>query len=253
MTTLGSLGIFRGIPTSDAAEVINFIKARVTADQARQVFDNMAKADASLYTENLITSDREKFATRVAQLPDEVMTRLTNGIEQAMDDEIYSVVPLGAAATNINDIFPIAGSLDLGLRNIANAKLDANRYFLLTAIELMYGIDEANSGGRAGSFTNSQYPSALFAGEIELKQNGRSIIRKQSLGMFFKGIQSTNSHLNVSSITNVYQGRAVHVLHNPKWIYPQQALKGVMEWAVAPGAVNSYLKIRLIGVSNERA
>lgn len=252
MSTLGSLGIFRGIPQADAADVINFIKGRVSADQARSVIDNMTKADAALYSENLLTTDREKFQTRIAQLPEEVMARLANGIEQAMDDEIYSVVALGASATNINDLFPADGALSVGLRNIANAKLDANKYFLLTGIELMYGIDATNSG-KSGTFTTAQYPAALFNGEFELKQNGRSLIKKQSLSLFFKGIQSTDSHLNSSSITNIYQGRAVHVLHNPKWIYPQQALKGIMEWAIAPGAANSYLKIRLIGVSNERA
>ncbi len=252
MTTLGSLGIFRGIPSTDAADVINFIKARVSADQARQVIDNMAKADLSLYTENMLTTNREKFQARIAQLPVEVMERLANGVEQAMDDEIYSVVALGSSATSISDLFPQDGALSLGLRNISNAKLDANKFFLLTAIELMYGIDASNSG-KTGTYTTAQYPASLFCGELEIKQNGRSIVRKQSLGMFFNGIQSSDSHLNTTSQTNIYQGRALYVLHNPKWIYPQQALKGTMEWPAAPGAANSYLKIRLIGVSNERA
>ena len=252
MTPLGSLGTFRGIPSAEAADIINYIKSRVTPDQARQVIDNLSKSDASLYRENSLTTDREKFQARISQLPEEVMMRLSNGIEQACDDEIYSVLALGSSATNINDLFPPAGSLDTALRNIANAKLDANKFFLLTAIELMYGIDATNSG-KTATFTTCQYPASLFNGEFELKQNGRTIIKKQSLSMFFKGIKSTDSHLNSTSITNVYHERTLHVLHNPKWIYPQQALKGIMEWAVAPGAANSYLKIRLIGVSNERA
>lgn len=67
--------------------------------------------------------------------------------------------------------------------------------------------------------------------------------------MFFNGIQAAT----VTNADNVYQARNIHKLNNPKWLYPQQEIKCSMEWGHAGGAANSYLKLRLIGVVNERA
>lgn len=198
-----------------------------------------------------LATSRSKYIEKMEDIPNPVVkNRILSNQDQLNDSEIYSVVALGATATAINDLFAPDGAKVVGLRNIANQKLDAEKYFLVSAIEILYGIDAADSGYSA-TFATCPIPDALFNGELEITQNGRRIFSKQSMGAFFTGI--TASSIAVGPLTALANGKAIVKLDNPKWVYPQEELKARMEWGHHCGAANSYVKIRLIGTVNERA
>ena len=198
-----------------------------------------------------VATSRSNYISRLAQLPADVMNNITTNQDQLNDAEVYSVVALGATATTITDLFAPDGAKVVGQRNIANQKLDAGKWFLVHAIEILYGIDAVNTTGVAATFGFAPIPAALYNGELEISQNGRKIFSKQSMGAFFTGIVA--SAVAVGPLGSTYNGRAILTLDNPKWIRPQEELKGRMEWAAVPGAANSFIKIRLIGTVNERA
>ena len=200
------------------------------------------------YLENKLSTSRQKYEARLDLLPQEIRDRIESGVDQLCDSEIYSVVALGASLTSITDLFAPDGAKTVGLRNISNQKIDADKYFLLCAIEILYGVDAANSGKTATFGALVDIP-ALYDGEFELTQNGRKIVPKQSMHLFFNGVA-----VGKTDLSTVIYNRSIFVLDNPKFLVPQQELKGTMEWGVTPGAAaNSFVKIRLIGTVNERA
>lgn len=198
-----------------------------------------------------LATSRSKFIDKINEIKSEVVRRsILDNEAQLNDFSIYSVVALGATATAINDLFAPDGAKVVGLRNIANQKLDAEKFMLVHQLEILYGIDAANSGHSA-TFGFEPIPAELFNGELEITQNGRKIFSKQDMGGFHTGVASTA--IAVGPLTAVANGRAILTLDNPKWINPQEEIKGRMEWGTHPGAANSYVKIRLIGTINERA
>ena len=198
-----------------------------------------------------LATSRSMFLDNMEQLPFEIQTAVNSKQQKLNDSEIYSVVALGAALTSINDLFAPDGAKVVGVRNIANQKIDAGKYFMVSGIEILYGIDIVNATGAAANFGSAPIPAAVFNGELTIEQNGRKIFSKQSMACFFTGITSTS--IAVGPLTALANGRAIITLDNPQWIEPQVELKGRMEWAAAPGAASSFIKIRLIGTVNERS
>lgn len=198
-----------------------------------------------------LATSRSKFITKLVELPVKIQELIRTNQNQLNDGEIYSVVALGAAATSLNDLFAPDGAKVVGVRNIANQKLDAEKHFLVSGIEIQYGIDAVNADGCGATFGFEPIPAKVFNGELEITQNGRKIFSKQSMGGFMTGVVA--SSIAVGPLTAVANGRAIIKLDNPKWINPQEELKARMEWKVAPGVANSFIKIRLVGTVNERA
>lgn len=233
-----------GIDSLSAKKLIDMVNSMMSPDDAATILATLTNPSGNLVDTNQATS-RAKFLSKLPQLPQEIQDRLTQGVDQLCDSELYSVVALGTSLTSITDLFAPDGSKTVGLRNISNQKIDADKYFLLHAIEILYGVD-ATASGKIATFGTIAVPAGIFDGEIELSQNGRKIVPKQSMHCFYNGI--------VTGDTNVFTGRAIFRLDNPKLLYPQQELKGTVEWGYTPGAAaNSYLKIRLLGTANERA
>lgn len=232
-----------------AKELINLINSRI--DDAAQRNVVLQTMTSNILSEAIKTKDatlKALYESKLGELPKDAQIRLITGVDQVCDMEYYSVVALGASATSISNLFAQDGSKDVGLRNVSNQKIDADTYFLCRGIELLYGVDA--STGEVATFTTLLMPAALFNGEIEISQNGRKILPAQSMHCFWTGIQTSmvdTTHFHT-------QARTIHVLDNPKWIMPQQEIKGTMEWGgAAPGAANSYLKIRLLGAANFRS
>lgn len=234
----------KGIDQTSASQLITLIQS-LSDGAKQQVVQKLADVNPGFDNSKLATS-RSNYIARMGSLDPSIVDSVLNNRDQLCDSEIYSVVALGATATGITDLFAPDGAKVVGLRNIANQKLDAGKGFLLHAIEILYGIDASNSGHSA-TFGTEPIPCELFNGEIELTQNGRKLLSKQSMACFFNGVTASNA------TTGYYTAKAIHVLDNPKWIYPQEEIKGRMEWGTHPGAANSYVKIRLIGTVNERA
>jgi len=243
------LGLINGMDQSTATDLINLINSRIDDPATRSaILQNLVSGSGSPVPDTLDATSKALYQARLAQLPEDVIQRLLTGVEQVCDMEYYSVVALGASATNITHLFAQDGAKDVGLRNVSNQKLDAGIHFLCTAIELLYGIDA--STGEVATFSFLEMPAPIFNGEIEISQDGRKILPKQSMHCFWNGIATS-----FVDTTHFYvQARTICRLNNPKWILPQQEIKGSIEWGgAAPGAANSYLKIRLLGAANFRS
>jgi hypothetical protein len=235
----------KGIDAASATQLVSVI-GQMTDQAKSAVISKLADVNPSSDATKFATS-RSNYISRIAQLPADIMNQVVTNQDQLNDSEIYSVVPLGASATALNDLFAPDGAKVTAVRNIANQKLDSGKWFLVHAIEILYGIDATNATGLAATFGYAQIPAALFNGEIEISQNGRKILSRQSMAAFFTGVPS----IAVGPLA--INGKAVLTLANPKWIRPMEEIKGRMEWGVAAGAANSFVKIRLIGTVNERA
>ena len=246
MSTLNALN---GLNAAQKSQLISLLNSFDPQSQST-IATALAESPNAIGGNTSMVTSRGAYISRLDQIDPVVASKIQSGEYQLCDSEIYSVVALGAAATALPDLFPQDQAKSTSLRNIANQKLPVEQWFLLQAIEILYGIDAASSGA-AGTFGFEPIPAKVFNGEIELTQNGRKLISRQSLAAFFTGIAAYG--VAVGPLGNTFNGRALLRLDNPKFIHPQEELKAKMEWAVAPGAANSYVKIRLIGTVNERS
>jgi len=239
----------KGIDAASASTLVSAINNMTDASKTA-VIQKLADNSVSNDSTTLATS-RGQYISRLSQLPSDIMQQVITNQDQLNDSEIYSVLPLGASLTALNDLFDPSGAKVVAVRNIANQKVDAGKWFLVTAIEILYGIDAVNATGVAATFGFEPIPGKLYNGEIEISQNGRKILSRQSMAAFWGGIAATA--VLTGPINYPMAARSILKLDNPKWIRPMEELKGRMEWSVAPGVANSFIKIRLIGTVNERA
>lgn len=244
--TLNALG---SLELSEKNAIISLLNSFTPGSQAA-ISSALANGSGQGNDNSNLSTSRSSYISRLDQIDPVVAAKIRAGDYQLCDAEIYSVVALGNSATAIADLFPQDQAKSTGLRNIANQKLPIEQWFLLHAIEILYGIDAANSGA-SGTFGFEPIPAKLFNGEIELTQNGRKLISRQSMASWFTGISAYG--VAVGPLGATFNGRSILRLDNPKFIKPAEELKGKMEFVAAPGAANSYVKIRLIGTVNERS
>ncbi|MEI7726479.1 MAG: hypothetical protein WCK09_15325 [Bacteroidota bacterium] len=241
-----TLNALNGLTVTQKNQILSLLDS---FDPANQAVINSALANGSPISDNTtFGTSRSAYIARLDQIDPVVAAKIKAGEYQLCDSEIYSVVALGTA-TAISDLFPQDQAKSTTLRNIANQKLPVEQWFLLQAIEIQYGIDASHSGADS-TFGHELIPAKVYAGEIELTQNGRKLISRQSMAAFFQGISAYGVAVGLGATFNA---RAIMRLDNPKFIKPQEELKGKMEWAYAAGVATSYIKIRLIGTVNERA
>ena len=122
-----------GIDSLNAKKLIDMINSMMSPDDAAVVLTQLTNP-SSPFVDTVQSTSRGKFLSKLTQLPQEIQDRLTQGVDQLCDSELYSVVALGAALTSITDLFAPDGSKTVGLRNISNQKIDADKYFLLSAM-----------------------------------------------------------------------------------------------------------------------
>jgi len=243
-----TLNALNGLTYTQKTQLVSLLDSFGTSENA-VITNALATGSQPADNSNSATS-RSNYIARLDQIDPAVATKIKTGEYQLCDSEIYSVVALGDTATAIADLFPQDQAKSTSLRNIANQKLPVEQWFLLQAIEILYGIDAAHAGV-IGTFGYEPIPAIVFNGEVELSQNGRKLISRQSLAGWFTGVAAYG--VAVGPLGSTFNGRAIYKLDNPKFIRPQEELKGKIEWAHTVGAANSYLKIRLIGTVNERA
>jgi hypothetical protein len=244
-----TLNALNGLTVTQKNQILSLLDS---FDPASQAAINSALANGSPISDNTtFGTSRSAYISRLDQIDPIVAAKIKAGEYQLCDSEIYSVVALGTA-TAISDLFPQDQAKSTALRNIANQKLPVEQWFLLQAIEILYGIDASHAGADS-DFGIELIPAKVYAGEIELTQNGRKLISRQSMGAFFQGVTASTVAVGQLGLDRTFNARAIMRLDNPKFIKPQEELKGKMEWAYAAGAASSYIKIRLIGTVNERA
>ncbi len=117
---------------------------------------------------------------------------------------------------------------EAGLRNIDDAELAENQYFLLSAISLQY------RSGNSGRF-DELFPDFLANAVFTFKIATREIMSKNPVDMFQSPVFGYN----------VNRDFGVIILNNPKLIVPKKTISFDIE--DAPASMSGQVKLKLIG------
>ena len=182
----------------------------------------------------LLTAKAE-FEKRIRQLPREIQRALAKGSLQIVDGDIYSIKSI----SNRQTITLLESSDDkmVGICNLNSAKLDSNKWFLVTAIELLYCADVSGTTDeelKKGKYTDD-LPAQVLNGEFQLEQDSDVLIPEISCEVF-----------NNQGRTNIKRG--LYKLENPKFLKPLKEISPEIRLA-GIGATNAALKFRLIGAT----
>lgn len=178
---------------------------------------------------------KAEFEKRIGQLPKEIQRALARGKLQIVDGDIYSVKSISKKQTI--DLLESSDDKQVGISNLNSAKLDSNKYFLITAIELSYCADAGGINGTSLQEANfkDDLPSVLKNGEFQLEQDSDVLIPEISCEVFVN-----------QGRTDIKKG--LYKLENPKFLKPLKEITPELKLSgVAPE--NSALKFRLIGAT----
>lgn len=117
--------------------------------------------------------DMEKY---FKQLPEHVKGELVKGSIRLTDYTVYSIKEINSKTIKM---FEPQDDKEVGVRNIANAKLPKNMVFVVSGIYLLTGTntDPLNTEGRkAIKFESVSTVNAICNGEFSLKANRKQII-----------------------------------------------------------------------------
>lgn len=198
----------------------------------------MRKAFRALSKRPPATKDltaKAEFEKRIGQLPKEIQKALARGKLQIVDGDIYSVKTISSKQTVT--LLESSDDKKVGVCNLNSAKLDSNKWFLVTAIELLYCQDA--SGTDDDHLQVADYkddlPAQIKNGEFHLDQDSDVLIPEISCEVFVNEAQ-----------TNVKKG--FYKLGNPKFLKPLKEISPEIRLA-GIGANNAAVKFRLIGAT----
>ena len=124
----------------------------------------------------------------------------------------------------------------IGLTNLNSRKLDADKYFLVTGIQLLYAVAGGTTSDdiKAADY-KTDLPAVIKNGEFTMELGTEVLVPEISVENFNEG-----------GSTIVPKG--FYKLENPKWLKPLQEIKPEFKFA-GVAALNSALKFRLIGAT----
>lgn len=180
--------------------------------------------------------EMEKF---FKQLPKHVKQGLIKGTIRLSDMTIYSTKLISSKTIKM---FEPQDDKEVGVRNIANAKLPKNSTFLVSGIFLLVGVADSPTGVitseniKAINFKSISTVPAIANGEFSLKANKRQIIPENQSNRRFV---TDNDH-------TVQWG--YYKLDNPRLIRDEEAIELVVELGTQFGIANdTYLWAGLDG------
>ncbi len=168
---------------------------------------------------------RRQMIERIPLLPKEVQKHLKEDRAQISDKEYFVIRELSGTST---DIIKKNEKSEDGLRNIDDAELGENQYFLLSALQLQY------RSGSKGRF-DELFPDFLANAVFTLKLGTREIMSKNPVDMFQNPVFGYNVHKNLGLL----------VLNNPKLIVPNKTISFDIE--DAGETMSGWVKLKLIG------
>jgi hypothetical protein len=178
---------------------------------------------------------KAEFEKRIGHLPKEIQKALARGKLQIVDGDIYSM----KSVANKQTILLLESSDDkkVGISNLNSAKLDSNKWFLVTSIELLYCADASGTDDDHLQVANyhDDLPPQIKNGEFQLEQDSDVLIPEISCEVFVNEGQ-----------TNIKKG--LYKLANPKFLKPLKEISPEIRLA-GVGANNAALKFRLIGAT----
>lgn len=198
--------------------------------RTRKAFKALSKRPPA--THNLTA--KAEFEKRIGQLPAEIQKALAKGKLQIVDGDIYSMKSI----SNKQTIRLLESSDDkkVGICNLNSAKLDSNKWFLVTGIELLFSSNAPMDNGHLQTANyNEALPAVIKNGEFKLEQDSDVLIPEISCEVF-----------NNTGQTNIKKG--LYKLDNPKFLKPLREITPELRLADV-GPNNSALKFRLVGAT----
>ncbi|HBS88096.1 MAG: hypothetical protein A2W91_05525 [Bacteroidetes bacterium GWF2_38_335] len=168
---------------------------------------------------------RKQMIERIPQLPATMQKNLKDDRAQISDKEYFVIRELTGTST---DVIKKNEKSEAGLRNIDDAELGENQFFLLSAICLQY------RSGNTGRF-DELFPDFLANAVFTFKLGTREIMSKNPVDMFQSPVFGYNNHKDFGII----------VLNNPKLLIPKKTIAFDIE--DAPASMSGYVKLKLIG------
>jgi hypothetical protein len=184
-----------------------------------------AKNKASQFSKLGASLFRKQMIERIANLPPEMQKMLKEDRAQISDKEYFVIRELSGTST---DVIKKNEKSEAGLRNIDDAELAENQFFLLSAISLQY------RSGAAGRF-DELFPDFLANAVFTFKISTREMMSKNPVDMFQSPVFGYNTHRDFGVI----------ILNNPKLIVPKKTIAFDIE--DAPASMSGFVKLKLIG------
>lgn len=185
--------------------------------EGRRRKTNYSKLGASMY--------RKQMIERIPQLPTKVQKHLKEDRAQISDKEFFVIRELTGTST---DVIRKNEKSEPGLRNIDDAELSENQYFLLSALSLQY------RSGSTGRF-DEIFPDFLANAIFTFKIASREIMSANPVDMFQNPVFGYN----------VTKDLGMLILNNPKIILPNKTIS--FEIDDAPTSMSGEVKLKLIG------
>ena len=168
---------------------------------------------------------RRQMIERIPRLPKVMQKHLKEDRAQISDKEYFVIRELSGTST---DIIKKNEKSEDGLRNIDDAELGENQYFLLSAIQLQY------RSGSKGRF-DELFPDFLANAVFTLKLGTREIMSKNPVDMFQNPVFGYEVNKDLGLL----------VLNNPKLIVPNKTISFDIE--DAGESMSGWVKLKLIG------
>ncbi len=168
---------------------------------------------------------RRQMIERIPNLPKTMQKHLKEDRAQISDKEFFVIRELSGTST---DLIKKNEKSEDGLRNIDDAELGENQFFLLSAISIQY------RSGDSGRF-DELFPDFLANSVFTFKLGTREIMSKNPMDMFQNPVFGYN----------VQKDFGLLVLNNPKLIVPKKTLSFDIEDAFE--GMSGWVKLKLIG------
>ncbi len=209
----------------DFAELLGRI-SRVPKDQQNRVIKSLLQRPSPTISDN---NSRVEFESKFKQLPQEIRDGLLKKRLQLADTRFYVVKDI--ATKNQIDVFQGTDNKNVGLGNLATAKLEKDNWFLMSAIRMTYA--ESLTGMFTADFTH--IAPIIRNGEFEFEAGNKKLV-----GLISTDVFDTFGRNDLQI--------GYYKLSSTKVIEPQVEIKMPVKFAAA-AAASSFLKVVLIGTS----
>lgn len=211
--------------SSDFGEVLGRI-SRLPKDQQGKAIAALVKRPDATIAGN---SSRIEFEKKFRQLPKEIREGLLKKRLQLADTRFYVIKDI--ASKTFVDMILGTDQKNVGLGNLANAKLEKDNWFILSAMRLLYA--ESAGGMFTADFTH--IPAVIRNGEFEFEAGNKKLV-----GLISNDVFDTIGRTDMP--IGYYKFESVKIIE------PQVEIKMPVKFAAAAGA-NTFLKVVFIGTS----
>lgn len=199
----------------------------------RKKFNRIIRKNKTFQKRALATnqlSAKAEFEKRLHLLPASIRRELQAGKLQIVEGNLYAIK--AADQVSVLECFANGDDKTVGETNLNARKLEANQFFLVTAIRLQYGT---GANPKAIDFSSFELPAAVKNGEFTLELGNEVLIPDVSSEIF-----------NTYGMTDRPKG--YYKLENPKLLKPQIEVNAELKFA-STTAENAAVKIELIGAT----